>query len=77
MTSWIPVFVFLLLWLLELPGLVRRRHGGEIAAFTLLWAAGLTVSLIISYGGQVDQVTQLLRSVFEPIGKMVIKPPSV
>ena len=75
MTSLLIVATFLLLLLPELPGLARRKDAGEIAAFAALWAAGLTLSLLIAADVPIDGVTKLLRSVFEPIGKLVIKPP--
>ena len=75
MSSFLVVAAFLLLLVPELPGLARRRDAGEIAAFAFLWAAGLTLSLLIAADVPIDGLTKLLRSVFEPIGKLVIKPP--
>lgn len=73
--TWVLVLVFLALWVPELPGLVRGRHWPELAAFAVLWAMGLTLALLINYGVPVDQVTQLLRSLFEPIGQRLVVPP--
>lgn len=75
MTSFLVVFVFLLLWLPELPALAKRRSAKEIAAFALVWAAGLTLSLLISSDVEIDGLTKLLRSLFEPLGRLLIKPP--
>lgn len=75
MTSLLVAAAFVMVALPELPGLIRRRDAREIAAFTFLWAAGLVISLLIASSVPVDGVTNLLRSVFEPLGKLVIKPP--
>lgn len=73
--TWVVIVVFLLLWVPELPGLVRGRLWREMAAFAVLWAAGLTLALLVHYGAQLDQLTQLLRAVFEPIGQRIVVPP--
>lgn len=75
MTSFLVAAVFLLLALPELPGLRHRRDPAEIAAFAFLWAAGLTLSLLIAAHVPMDGVTKLLRAVFEPLGRMLIQPP--
>lgn len=69
------VLLFLLIIIAELPGMLHRRHVREIVLFAALWAVGLTLTLIISNGGDTDQITKLLRGIFEPIGKLVIVPP--
>ena len=68
---------FALIWLPDLPGMMRRKHAGEIMVFALLWAVGLTLSLLILYDVKVDYITLALRAIFEPIGKAIIKPPPI
>jgi len=74
--GWLVLLIFLLMWIPELPGLLRRRQWPELAAFGFLWAAGLALSLLIAADVPVNQLNKLLRGIFEPIGRMVItKPP--
>lgn len=73
--TWVVILVFASIWIPDLPGLLKHRQWAELAAFAALWAAGLTLALLVNYGVDVDQVTKLLRAVFEPIGQSLIQLP--
>lgn len=73
--TFLVLLVFGALLIPDLPGLVRRRQWAELAAYGTLWTAGLILSLLIAYDVPVNQLTRLLRAVFEPIGTAIIKPP--
>jgi len=69
------VFLFALILVPEVPRMVQRRQWPELIAFMALWAAGLTLSVLIALDVYVGQITEFLRGVFEPIGEMLIGPP--
>jgi len=73
--QWMVVLVFVAMWVPELPGMLRRRQWRELAAFAALWAVGLTLAVLIVLDIPINQVTKLLRAVFEPIGQRLIIPP--
>lgn len=72
---WLVVFLFGLMWLAELPGMLQKRQWSELAAFAVIWAAGVTLTILIGFEVPVDGVNKLLRGIFEPLGKLVIVPP--
>lgn len=67
--------VFSLMWLFELPGMIRRRLTGEIVTFGVLWTLGLIVGILVVYDVPTDQISQMLRAVFEPVAKVFLKLP--
>lgn len=69
------LLVFLLMWAVELPAMLHRRDRGEIAAFAVLWALGLTLSLLLQYGVPLDGVTLFLRRLFDPLGRAMVSSP--
>lgn len=75
--TWVVILVFAALWIPDLPAMLRRQQWPELVAFAALWAVGLTLALLVNYGVDVNQVTQLLRAFFEPIGKLLIQQPPV
>ncbi len=71
----LTICAFLLLWLPEIPGMLHHKQTRIIVAFACVWALALTLALLVLYGVDVNQVTLLLRGIFEPIGRIVIVPP--
>jgi len=69
------LLLFALMLVPEVPRLVQRRQWPELAAFMALWAAGLALSLLITFDVDVGHLNRFLRSLFEPIGKMFLVPP--
>jgi len=70
------ILLFLVMWIPDLPGMLKQKQWPELAAFAALWAAGLTLALLLNYGVPVNAVTKALRAVFEPIGRGYIQLPA-
>lgn len=65
---------FSLMWV-EIPVMRRRNQTGELVAFSVIWLLGLVLGLMVVAGVPTNQVTELLRHIFEPIAKTFLKPP--
>lgn len=72
---WVVVVLFLVLWVPELPGFAHRKDWREILAFFVLWAIGLALSLLLTYGVKIDSVTRLQRQLLDPLGELIMTQP--
>ncbi len=46
--------------LIQIPGLVRKEWWRELTAFLVLWAAGLTLSILMAAGVKLPPVTMII-----------------
>ena len=51
----------------EVPGMVRQKQWGEMAAFSVFLLAGLTLSILMILNVKVPNPTRLIDAIFEPL----------
>jgi len=64
------LFVFLLLFLWEAPGLVAKEYWRELAVFTILLLAGLVISLLLVSGMELPYIESLWLQLFARLEKV-------
>lgn len=58
------IFIFLLLFFWEAPGLVAKEYWRELAVFTILLLIGLVVSLLLASGVELPYIETLWLKLF-------------
>lgn len=51
----------------EVPGMVRKKQWGEMAAFFVFLVAGLTLGTLMILDVKVPNPTKLIDAIFEPL----------
>lgn len=49
--------------LIQIPGLVRKQWWRELIVFTILWLSGLTLSVMLSLGVKIPEVTMIIGNI--------------
>ncbi|WP_211661941.1 hypothetical protein [Neomoorella glycerini] len=70
----ILVVVYTIIFLLDVPPLVRRRAWRELVAFAVLSLLGLALGVPWSLGHKIFFPSEALIKFFEPLARLVLGP---
>ncbi|KYH32944.1 hypothetical protein [Neomoorella mulderi] len=70
----ILVVVYTIIFLLDVPPLVRRRAWRELLAFAVLSLMGLALGVPWSLGHKIFFPSEALIKFFEPLARLVLDP---
>ncbi|CEP66251.1 Uncharacterized [Moorella glycerini] len=70
----ILVVVYTIIFLLDVPPLVRRRAWRELLAFAVLSLMGLALGIPWSLGHKIFFPSEALIKFFEPLARLVLGP---
>ncbi|WP_258359151.1 hypothetical protein [Moorella sulfitireducens (nom. illeg.)] len=71
----ILVVVYTIIFILDVPPLVRRRAWRELLAFAVLSLMGLALGVPWSLGHKIFFPSEALIKLFEPLAMFVLGPP--